>query len=333
MSHLRERDAQRVGGVRRPEPVRALLVSSVLIALVAGVAPQQADATAGASPGASSRQGVVPARVSTRFVTVYDAVLQGGGIASNGAGLARRVGGPSEGVIELSGVPRGAAVVRAFLYWVTIGAVDARARLNNRSVDGRRVGITNDTCWGIGPNRVYRANVTGLVRGNGSYRVSGVANTGVGDGQGAALVVVFGKLGAGNAARVIVNNGALSVRDFGASMTETFSGLSGKVPQSAELHLGVADGQSSREDPVRVGDVRVTGRNLFSGSDGPLWDDFTIPLPTDVFLARRALGTRISLPAGGTASVDCLAWAYAGLVESSPLRSPRTHYRGLSRSG
>src|SRR5262249_46623747 len=52
-----------------------------------------------------------------------------GGIASNGIGLATRMGGPSSGTITINSVPvpligTQPVVTKAFLYWSTIGGAD-----------------------------------------------------------------------------------------------------------------------------------------------------------------------------------------------------------------
>ena len=115
--------------------------------------------------------------------------LLGGGVTSQGVSLATRAGAPSTGTINLNGLPNGAIVQHAALYWMTIGGPDSQALFNGVNRAGTLVGASKDSCWNInqlGPNRVYRhVFPTGMITGNGTFTVGGVGGTGGVDGQGA----------------------------------------------------------------------------------------------------------------------------------------------------
>jgi hypothetical protein len=209
-------------------------------------------------------------------------------------------------------------VTRAFLYWSTIGGADSTVSFNGAGVTGTLLGATPDTDWSLGANRVYRADVTGLVaaHGNGSYSFSGLNPTFGGDGQGASLVLAWTKPGLylipprGPQSTQIIVDGAREIRAVGpTSFGHLFTNLGiYRTPGSAGLHLGIGDGQSWPEQPVTFAGTAVTGASPFFGSDGPAWDDQTVGLPTSL------------LPTGtGQASVnlattgDALLWAYSGL--------------------
>lgn len=288
-------------------------MAAALVTLLATAVP--AEAVGG--NGSVGPAGEAQPTVDTPFVTAYSALVQGGGVTSQGVGLARRVGASSSEVIALTGVPTSAAVVRAFLIWTTIGSADPTALFNGGTVTGALVGISHDTCWGIGPNRVYRADVTTLVPGNGNYRVSGVADTGTGDGQGASLVVVFGQVTASTVARVVLRNGARSFTVTGASRSVPLRDESSSTPQSAALHLGVGDGQEFGEEPIEVQGEPVTEASLLSGTDGPLWDDVTVPLPVDLVAASKVVNVRLTI------RDDWLVWSYAAVTERFPLPQPQ----------
>lgn len=283
-------------------------VAAAVVALVGTALP----ANAAGGDGSVSPAGPAQPSADTPFTPAYNALVRGGGVASQGAGLARRAGASSAETIALTGVPTGASVVRAFLIWTTIGSLDPTATLDGGSVTGALVGISHDTCWGLGPNRVYRANVTSLVPGNGNYLVSGVADTGTGDGQGASLVVVYGQSTASTVTRVVIRTGARSLTVTGASRSIPLLDQSTSTPQSASLHLGMGDGQVFGEEPIEVQGQPVTGANLLSGTDGPLWDDVTIPLPTDLVAADEVVNVTLTI------RDDCLVWSYAALTERFP---------------
>ena len=298
-------------GPRRVMRFAGCVATSAVVVLATALSGAAAE-----GDGSTAQSSDPVAVTDARFVTAYDALLQGGGVTSEGVGLARRRGAPSADAIRLGGVPPGATVARAFLYWTTIGSADATVRLNGRAVNGQLVGTSSDTCWELGANRVYRANVTRMVPGNGTYWVSGVGNQGAGDGQGASLVVAFGRLAADTATRVVIRDGARSLATFGSSTTVQVGDSSASVPQSAELHMGVGDGQAFDERAVKVEGRAVTGPDLFSGTDGPMWDDVTIPVPAA--LVGHPTSVRVTLP---TLS-DCLVWSYVALIERFPLTQP-----------
>ncbi len=147
--------------------------------------------------------------VDTEGLTSFYTVSLKGGYVAAGVGL-RNTG---SGTIKIAGIPAGASVSKAFLYW---NIVDAQQKLRHKklvfkgsNILGEYIGGDHQTCWGPDFYSAfsYRADVTSLVTGNGNYGVSGVAS-GRTDGadpfafgatvdaplaQGASLVVIFTK--------------------------------------------------------------------------------------------------------------------------------------------
>ena len=71
-----------------------------------------------------------------------DFSLPNGGVTSNGVSLATRAGAPSTGIITITGLPAGATVQHAALYWMTIGGPDTHGGLQRRQPHrhaGRRI--------------------------------------------------------------------------------------------------------------------------------------------------------------------------------------------------
>lgn len=142
---------------------------------------------------------LVAADSDMHFFTSY--TLPGGYVAS---GVAMRNLGA--GKIIIKGIPRGATIEAAFLYWGIINptATDAMAAgsFNGNAIKGINYSIGGDPCWYTGSMFAYRADVTEFVTGNGTYNLSGFASgitTGSSpwDGvaaplcEGATLVIVY----------------------------------------------------------------------------------------------------------------------------------------------
>jgi subtilisin family serine protease len=250
----------------------------------------------------------------TGFKAGASFILPGGDIASNGVGLATRAGGPASGTITISGIPAGAIVQHAALYWMTIGGPDPVAVFNGVSRSGTLVGASRDSCWNVnqlGPNRVYRhVFPLGQVTGNGNYTVSGVGGLAGADGQGASLVILYRNPASTKVGRLIIRHGAMTGNGTTPTMSHTFTGLTvPSGPSQVRYHAGLADGQvGATEGAMLFNGAAISPVNFYDGSDGALWDDDRRPLSV------------LTLPAGTTSRTnsitvgsDCLAWAYAAL--------------------
>lgn len=106
-----------------------------------------------------------------------------GGVDHAAAGTGTRNAG--FGTIRLRGVPAGATVVRAWLYWGTIYASpvpgSATANFNGNSITGQRLSATTaEPCWLFQNARfaAFRANVRPYLTGavNGDYKITGLAS-------------------------------------------------------------------------------------------------------------------------------------------------------------
>ncbi|HEY3922716.1 MAG TPA: PKD domain-containing protein [Gaiellaceae bacterium] len=116
------------------------------------------------------------------------------------------------GTIGIAGIPAGAYIARAYLYWANINPSDpgGAMQINGHSVTSHLDGVDGSPCWPPtgGNNSIfaYSANVTSLVNGNGTYTLSGYP-TGLTGGQdpwanvnavpmmeGASLVVFYGQM-------------------------------------------------------------------------------------------------------------------------------------------
>lgn len=253
---------------------------------------------------------------------------RGYGMASAGVGLAGRREASAlstsvtQGTLTLAGIPAGAKIRSAHLYWAIYGAtVDTEIAMDGTGVTGQLIGTVGDTCWvnqtmyqlAGQSNRVYRADVTARITGNGAHVLTEFP-TGPGDTdtQGASLVVVYEDTADTAIGTVIVHDGARRrfPNEF-APFVGTFDGFTpGKVVNAA-LRFGAGDGQSSQSD----GDVEWNGASLptpvggfWGNSSGRYWDDRVFDLTTRLDLTKPS----------GTWEVeegnDCVVLAYAALA-------------------
>jgi subtilisin len=241
--------------------------------------------------------------------------LANGGVTSQGVSLATRAGAPGTGTITINGLPNGAIVQHAALYWMTIGGPDNQALFNGVNRAGTLVGASKDSCWNInqlGANRVYRhVFPTGVITGNGTFTVGGVGGIGGADGQGASLVIVFRTNSPlARTGHITIRHGAVTGNGTTPLMTNLFTNLSVPVqPLFANLNAAVADGQAAfSEGPMTFQAQAVSPANAYDGSDGPLWDDDRFSVPNTLLPAGTTARTN-SLTTGN----DCLVWAYSAL--------------------
>jgi hypothetical protein len=230
-----------------------------------------------------------------------------GDYVSAGVGLR----GVTTGPLNISGIPAGADVVRALLYW---GMLDngLEPSLNQMSfagapISGSLVGSGPDTCWGRTNSFTFRADVTPLVTGNNTYALSGVAAGGNILAEGASLVVIY-QLDGAPFKTVIVADGNVSI-PFGTSTgTASFNGFTTQGPVSAATTFMVGDGQAAQfgiTTPVTftgsLGSLSLPG--LFASKSGPLWDNATFDVSSVVGPGSTSDSATIRI-AG-----DCLLWS------------------------
>src|SRR5688572_9263467 len=148
----------------------ASLVIAVLTTLSAPAAGE-ADGVNGVWVGdtAPLTSGVPPG-----FFTSY--TLKGGHVAG---GVAWRNKGA--GQVTIAGIPAGATVEAAYLYWATLNPgitpAMAQGRINGTAIIGQAVATCRGPCWGTGnAAHTYRADVTDHVTGNAVYTLAGFAS-------------------------------------------------------------------------------------------------------------------------------------------------------------
>jgi hypothetical protein len=239
------------------------------------------------------------------FVT-GDYVVGGVGLFEKG------VRGTATGTLTIAGVPQGADIIAAFLYWQTSEITPNPSAANgffdgNAIVGDPRGNPTNVACGSVSvaqpiQGRVYRADVlrylavdtTNNVRlANGPHTVQ-LPDAGVGGGgmevfpttSGATLVVVYRVLTLGTPLRaVVIYDGAYSMVKSG-DMSQTVGGFyqtSYPAPTAAKMTQIVSNGQPGLSQTLKV-NGQVISTAPFNGAQGPRWDNptFSIGLGANV---------------------------------------------------
>jgi photosystem II stability/assembly factor-like uncharacterized protein len=236
-----------------------------------------------------------------------------GDVVSAGVGLR----GTGIGTIVLGGIPAGATVQKAFLYWSTLGrsGTFTAPTLNGATVSGVRIGQCDDPWWGAQQAYTYRADVTPLVSGNGTFTVAGLPATGpaINDSEGASLVAIYALPGAPSR-HILVNDGAVFLAGSRVSYyATTFEGLSvANPPIGSKVTFIVGDGQANTPEYAGVNSTRLA-TSEFSGGNGNYWD-------------TRTYDASAAIPGGATSAEvvvstedDSLVWVAA--ILSVPLQT------------
>ena len=92
------------------------------------------------------------------------------GYVAAGVGLRNQ----GSGVVSIAGVPAGATVKRAILFWNVLASGDPGGAMsvNGQAAAAQLIGPGPDPCWGA-TSWAYRADVTSAVTGNGGYTLAG----------------------------------------------------------------------------------------------------------------------------------------------------------------
>lgn len=180
-------------------------------------------------------------------------------------------GGDGTGSIDVSGLS--GTVLKAYLYWhgptnSTDPNVNADVTFNGTPVTGVNIGADSDNNWGFTNSQAWRADVTSLVSGDGTYSLSDFVK-GDADINGVALVVFYDDGNTSNDRNIVLWNGNDSNASDGV-WDEMLTSVPYPGSGSASLDVVVADGQSYADGDLSVNNVVVgSGPDLFQGNTGP----------------------------------------------------------------
>jgi hypothetical protein len=191
------------------------------------------------------------------------------------------------GTITVTGVS--APVFHAFLYWngpTNSSDPDSNASVtfDGTPITGTNIGTASDNNWSYLNGQSYRADVTALVAGDGTYDLSNFIKTDeseniVSDINGAALIVFYDDGNSSNDRNVTLWNGNDSNTTLAPYVNEgwdeTISNVSYPGSGSASLDLVVSDGQYVFDDDALVVNETTVAPigAVFSGDSTPANED------------------------------------------------------------
>jgi hypothetical protein len=259
-------------------------------------------------------------------------------------------GGPNGGSLDLAGMPPGAEVQAAFLYWSVL-SMASPVPAGSPTLDGTpltivRLGEIMDTpCYsphGQAWTGIFRADVTPLIAGNGAYQLAGLVGTGAADAdltEGATLFVAYCAAGSPET-DIVLFDGIDVVTQATRTFSQTISSFEAAPtePVSATLAMAVGNGQDNGRglpdddiDPLYFDDIDLDARDrsLLSGALCPDPD----PLTGNSLYDRTVVDVTGLVPAGSTTAMvrievvgDCYDIGAVALavatVPGSVLREP-----------
>lgn len=250
---------------------------------------------------------------------------------SAGFGGMRGIG---TGTLTLAGVS--GPVTRALLYWhgptrSTDPTANALVTFGGAPVTGTQIGFSDNNCWGFTNSQAYRADVTSLVAGDGSYSLANFTKPNA-EINGVSLLVFFDDGNPANNRDIVLFDGNDSniANAFDANgWNTTLSGIN-YSSGTANLQLHVSDGQSFADDALLLNGMTLApagpvfqGNTVPNGAatSGGLWDirDFDVtpfltPGPNTLNLTTGVNADCLSLivvafdlPAGAAPGTDACA--------------------------
>jgi hypothetical protein len=216
------------------------------------------------------------------------------------------VGLPQPAPMNVNAVPACATVLQAYLYTECLGvAPSITATLtdpNNTSsnVAMSLIGSSVDVCWGMNGTHMWRADVTNLISGPGTYMISGLPtslSTSSTDVEGATLLIIYSDPTASYTGSIQIDDGCHTVQ--GGALNHTMNGFNACANSSAGSAF------------MLVGDMQMPGYAITmngSGAMQPQWDWWNqIVAPTNVTSGQNSCNYFMGI--GG----DCFTLGVAGL--------------------
>lgn len=192
------------------------------------------------------------------FTTIYDTNFVTADIGLRDVGA---------GTLSVTGI--GGPVTDSYLFWhgptnSTDPNVNANVNFNGTNIQGTNIGFSNDNFWSSLNSQAYRANVTSLVTGNGSYTLSNFQKP-LAQINGASLFTFYNS-GLSTGRRDVVmfdgNDSNFAYQNDPAGWNFTLSNIH-YTGGTAALTMYVSDGQNF--GPEDDGTLAVNGKTLATG--------------------------------------------------------------------
>ncbi len=231
--------------------------------------------------------GALPASLSANDIT-YFRTVSNTDFAIFGAGGMR---GQGTGSIVVGGIS--GTVTQAYLFWHGPSNdsrdTNATVTFGGTSVTGSNIGWSADNGWAMDHSAAFRADVTSLVTGNGTYSLSNFRKAGppLAEINGVSLLVFFNDGNPANNRDVVIfdGNDSNKINTFDANgWNATLPGVN-YVSGTVNILLVVSDGQLWNDDELKINGTTflssgalswqgttVPDQGQASTTDGGLWD-------------------------------------------------------------
>ncbi len=262
------------------------------------------------SPGRSNFPAFSPEPTTTPFTQFYREVINGDFVASatslwNGSGS-----------ITVSGIPAGATVLSAYLFYsYQDNGGGHTGNFNGNPISGTFLGSDCTSCWGTSSTSLYYADVTPYVTGNGTYSLSGFDALACASGdhgaEGATLVVIYCDPSEPKRA-ITIYTGVWETYCSGWSYNWDHTGFTATSPvTSAKYSVSIGNGQNFGESSTEY--VRINGNTVATDVDGSvppsggpcgngsLWDHFQ----GDATAFIPSSATSVNFRVDNNAASDC----------------------------
>jgi hypothetical protein len=221
------------------------------------------------------------------------------------------VGLPQPAPMNVNSIPACGTVLQAYLYTEALGVTPAiTATLtdpsnNSTSVPMSLIGSSVDVCWGMGGTHMWRADVTNLISGGGTYTISGLptslASNSAVDVEGATLLIIYADPTASYTGSIQIDDGCHTVP--GGLLTHNMTGFN------------ACANSTSGSAFMLVGDMQMSGYYIsMNGSGAPQspwnwWNELSVP--TNVTAGQNSCSYQLG------SSSDCFTLGVAGLYYQS----------------
>ncbi len=259
---------------------------------------------------------------STPALVEFQSFSLQGGYVAGGVGMRNR----GFGHISVAGIPACSTIYAAYLYWDILGGATpddtfSEGEINGQQITGQLVATGEDPCWGNSANFSYRADVTSLVSGNGTYSLTDFAS-GTTDGsdpwmdgtsppmmEGASLVILYENSSSPPTTILIYEGAALTGGDL---LELTIDGFTApNSPFIATTTFIGADGQEVGEPATCTFNGHILPTVAWDGDDpqdgpaftyGNLWDTMTTNVTSLISADDTSATVTVQKPG------DCVVW-------------------------
>jgi hypothetical protein len=215
------------------------------------------------------------------------------------------IGVPQPAPFNITGIPSCAIIDKAFL-WAEGSGTGAAQTVTIQPPSGPTqnfpmtlIGSGPDKCWGYAGSHTYRADVTSVITGNGTYNISGLFTNPPNSGEdmdGATLMIIYKDPTATYQGTMVIDDGAIIVNGGIANHNMNYAAVCGPT-QNAQAFICVGDIQFTVTSLTMNGTPTTFAWN---------WWNY-VNTPTTVTVGQTS--SNFNLNTGG----DCFNLCVAGL--------------------